>query len=132
MSPGWLVVLALLSAQRVHIGGAATPANGIVAPEVHDMIWANGTTVPKVLTRVEPQYTAEAAQTRVTGTVVLQAVIGTDGSTKVVKVVKPLTLDLTLSAIEAIQQWTFMPATRDGKEIPVSVVVEVHFSLENR
>jgi len=221
MSPGWFLVLALLGAQRVHIGGAATPANGIVAPEVlvytdpyytrearekkiegtvtvegsfdadgkmtvirtvkglgygldesaiaalrswkfspatrntapvatiaqidieftlahappaqyDGMIWASGTTIPKVLTRVEPQYTSEAAQARVTGTVVLQGVIGTDGSTKVVKIVKPLTLDLTLSAVEAIQQWTFIPANRDGKEIPVSVVIEVHFGLENR
>src|SRR5262249_33495181 len=58
--------------------------------EFDDVNWARGATVPKVLQRVEPRYTDEAGQARLSGTVVLQAVIPADGTPKVLKVVKPL------------------------------------------
>ena len=91
-----------------------------------------GVSVPTVIKRVEPQYTAEAKQARLTGTVVLQTVIQTDGTPDILKVIKPLPLGLTESAIEAIRQWKFRPANRYGKVIPVQMRIEVDFNQEQR
>jgi protein TonB len=88
---------------------------------------------PTVLMRVEPKYTDEARQARVVGTVILQAVVQTNGTANILKVVKPLPLGLTESALEAIQQWKFRPAvSRNGKEIPVAINIEVDFNLEQK
>jgi TonB family protein len=88
---------------------------------------------PTVLMRVEPKYTDEATQARVVGTVILQAVVQTNGTANILKVVKPLPLGLTESALEAIQQWKFRPAvSRNGKEIPVAINIEVDFNLEQK
>jgi len=86
-----------------------------------------GVTAPTVIKRVEPRYTDEARQARVVGMVILQAVIQTNGTAAILKVVKPLPLGLTESALEAIQQWRFRPAVRNGKELPVSTNIEVVF-----
>jgi len=87
---------------------------------------------PVVIKRVEPQYTDAARSARIGGTVVLQTVVKTDGSAKVVKIVRPLPYGLTESAIASIEQWTFKPATENGKAIPVSILAEVVFNLEQK
>src|SRR5262249_23138442 len=81
------------------------------AAEYDDIEWARGGTVPKVLSRVEPQYTEEAGEARITGSVVLQAIIATDGAPKIIKIVKPMPLGLTESAVEAFKRWKFQPGT---------------------
>jgi protein TonB len=79
---------------------------------------------------VEPQYTDEARQARVVGTVILQAVIQTNGRADILKVVKPLPFGLTESALQAIQQWRFRPAARNGTAVPVATNIEIAFNLE--
>ena len=91
-----------------------------------------GVKAPTVVKRIQPEYRDEARAARLSGTVVLQAVIQPDGAAKVVKIVKPLDLGLTESAVTAIQQWKFNPAVRDGKEVGVSVNIEVNFNLEKK
>jgi TonB family protein len=66
------------------------------------------------------------------GTVVLQAIIGTTGMAEVLKVVKPMDMGLTESAIDAIQQWKFKPAIRNGKEVAVAVNIEINFNLPKK
>jgi TonB family protein len=90
-----------------------------------------GVSAPTVVQRTEPQYTDEARQARLVGTVILQAVIQTNGTADILKVVKPLPLGLTESALEAIRQWTFKPAVQNGREIPVATNIEVGFNLEH-
>ena len=87
---------------------------------------------PVVIKRVEPKYTDAARSARIGGTVVLQTVVKTDGTAKVVKIVRPLPYGLTESAISSIEQWTFKPATENGKAIPVSILAEVVFNLEQK
>lgn len=89
-----------------------------------------GTSAPTVLKRVQPQYTEEARTARTGGTVVLQAVIQTDGTTKILKIVRPLGFGLTERAIDALLQWTFQPAMRNGQAVAVSSNIEVNFNLE--
>jgi TonB family protein len=91
-----------------------------------------GISVPTVIRRIEPKYTTEARQARAVGTVILQAVVQTDGTADILKVVKPLPYGLTESALEAIRQWKFRPAMRNGKEIPITINIEVAFNQEQR
>lgn len=100
--------------------------------DIQTAISAPGISAPTVIRRVEPRYTDEARQARVVGTVILQAVIQTNGTADILKVVKPLPLGLTESALEAIQQWRFRPAIRNGREIPVATNIEVVFNLEQK
>src|SRR5215469_3239352 len=97
--------------------------------DIQTDIDAPGISAPTIIKRVVPQYTDEARQERVVGTVILQIVIQTNGTADVLRVVKPMPFGLTESALEALQQWRFMPAVRNGKEIPVAATIEVAFNL---
>jgi TonB family protein len=91
-----------------------------------------GISAPTVVRRVEPQYTEEARQARLVGTVILQAVVQTNGTANILKIVKSLPLGLTESALEAIRQWRFRPAVRNGDDVPVAINIEVGFNLEHK
>jgi TonB family protein len=91
---------------------------------------APGISAPTIIKRVEPRYTDEARQERVVGSVILQTVIQTNGTADIVKIVKPMPFGLTESAFEALQQWRFTPAVRNGKEIPVAANIEVAFNID--
>lgn len=89
-----------------------------------------GMSSPRVVRRIEPKYTDAARSARIGGTVLLQTIIGVDGTARVLKIVRPLPEGLTESAIAALEQWTFTPATLREKKIPVSLLVGVNFNLE--
>lgn len=86
-------------------------------------------TRPIVLKKVDPQYSEEARKAKVAGDVLLSVVIGIDGKAHAITVTKSLGMGLDEKAIEAVQQWTFRPATRDGQPVPVSATIEVTFRL---
>jgi TonB family protein len=58
-------------------------------------------------------------------------VVGADGSVPEAVVLQPLGLGLDESALRTVRGWKFKPATRDGKPIPVRLVMEVSFKLYN-
>jgi TonB family protein len=100
--------------------------------EFDDMSYLeSGISPPTVLSRIEPQYTADAKAAHLAGVVVLQAIVQTEGKPKILKIIRFLPLGLTESAVNALEQWTFIPAMKDGKAIPVSMLIEVGFNLEN-
>ena len=84
---------------------------------------------PEPLHEVDPRYVATAVEERVEGTVRLAFVIGQDGHVYSVETVKGVDPRLDRSATEALQKWTFTPATREGKPIDVDAVVEIPFRL---
>jgi TonB family protein len=84
---------------------------------------------PTVLYRVEPQYSEEARKARYEGTVVLQAIVRRDGTVDIVRLVRSLGYGLDQNAMEALKQWRFRPATKDGIAVDSTVDVEVRFNL---
>jgi TonB family protein len=84
---------------------------------------------PVVLTRVQPEYTDEARAAKIRGTVIVSATIQKDGTLKVESVVQGLDYGLTDKAIEALEQWTFKPGTRNGQPVDVLLNIEVNFNL---
>lgn len=84
---------------------------------------------PKLLSKVEPEYSPEARKAKYQGTVLLYATIGVDGIPRDIMVVHSLGLGLDEKAVECVSKWRFKPGTRDGKPVPGTVTHEVNFRL---
>jgi TonB family protein len=89
---------------------------------------ANATS-PVLIRKVEAQYTSEARAAKFQGTVTLSAKITTDGVPEDIRVVHSLGLGLDEKAIEAVKQWQFRPATKDGRPVAMMATLEVNFRM---
>ena len=89
-------------------------------------------TKPRPIQTPDPKYSKEAIAARLQGTVVLSLVVGTDGATHDLQVIKPLGKGLDEQAIATVSKWKFEPGIYDGKPVPVRIKVEVGFYLQNR
>jgi TonB family protein len=88
-----------------------------------------GVDPPRVLTRVDPIYPAEARAMRIQGIVVVNAFITDDGVIESAEVIKGLP-GLDPAALDAVRQWTFVPAMKDGVPVPVVYNVTINFRLD--
>jgi len=88
-----------------------------------------GVTAPRALYQPDPEYSEEARRAKFQGVVVLNVVIGPDGRPRDLRVARSLGMGLDEKAIEAVRQWKFAPATKDGHPVAVQVGIEVAFRL---
>jgi TonB family protein len=86
---------------------------------------------PRLLTQVTPRYTGEALRNKIQGTVVLEAVITTDGCASQIRVVRSLDRGgLDDQAVAALQQWRFEPGRLAGGEaVNVLVTILMDFTI---
>jgi protein TonB len=83
---------------------------------------------PEVVERVPPFYPDAARRAGVEGTVLLQVLLGRDGSVRDVVVTKSIP-KLDDAALAAVRQWRFKPARARGEPVMVWVAVPVKFTL---
>lgn len=95
----------------------------------HALKISDGASAPKLLDKVEPEYTEEARAASREGTVVLFVVVDEEGHPRDIKVLRPLGLGLDEKAIQAVKKWHFRPGQKDGQPVPVQCIVEVKFRL---
>jgi TonB family protein len=88
-----------------------------------------GVTEPRLIYKTDPEYSEEARKAKYQGTVVLACVVGTDGKPRQLTVQRSLGMGLDEKALEAVRNWKFSPAEKDGKPVAVAVNVEVQFRL---
>jgi len=88
-----------------------------------------GVSAPKVLFQPDPEYSEEARKAKFQGTCVLSLIVGPDGRPRDVRIARSLGLGLDEKAIEAVKNWRFEPAVKDGKPVAVAISVEVDFRL---
>ncbi|MGA8150221.1 MAG: TonB family protein [Terriglobales bacterium] len=88
-----------------------------------------GVSPPKAVFAPDPEYSEEARKAKYQGTCVLWLVVGPDGKPRDIKVARTLGLGLDEKAIEAVKQWKFEPAMKDGKPVAVQINIEVSFRL---
>jgi len=88
-----------------------------------------GVSAPKVLYDPDPEYSEEARKAKFQGTVVLWLVVSPDGKPQQIRVTRALGMGLDEKAVEAVRQWRFEPAKKDGQPVPVQINVEVNFRL---
>src|SRR6185437_3450790 len=82
-------------------------------------------TSPTLLHKVEPEYTQEARDAKIQGTVILAIEVDATGHVASEHVLRSLDPGLDRKALEALRQWTFDPAMRKGKPVRVIAKVEV-------
>jgi TonB family protein len=88
-----------------------------------------GVSAPKAIYSPDPEYSEEARKVKHMGTVVLYVVVGPDGKPRDLKVLRTLGLGLDEKAMEAVKNWRFDPAMKDGKPVACMINVEVNFHL---
>jgi protein TonB len=69
-----------------------------------------------------------ASRARIFGDVRLDALIGTDGRVREVKVINGHPL-LAQAAMDAVRQWRYEPTLLNGRPVEVLLEVVVHFQL---
>lgn len=88
-----------------------------------------GVSAPKAIYAPDPEFSEEARKAKYQGTVGLWVVIGPDGRVRDMKVVRSLGMGLDQKAVEAVRNWRFDPARKNGQPVPVQVNIEVNFRL---
>lgn len=88
-----------------------------------------GVTAPRVTYKPEPEYSEEARKAKYQGTVVLGLIVDSSGRPRQLRVQRGLGMGLDEKALEAVKNWKFDPAEKDGKPVAVMISVEVEFRL---
>ena len=89
-------------------------------------------TVPRIQKKVEPQFPSGQKRSPFPRTVVLAAIVETDGTVSSVQVVKSTAgagaKELEESAVRAVEQWRYEPGRLGDKPVRVSFTVTVKFT----
>ena len=115
------LLLTILMAVLGCTPGTGTPQIGGQAP------FGPGGRAPRLIHRVEPEYTHEACLASAEGAVVLYAMVKSDGSVGKVRVIRSVGFGLDESAMDTVRQWRFIPGSKDGKPADIPASIEIRF-----
>ena len=110
-----------------HGPGVGAGSGGGIGGGVYKV--GGGISAPQAISAPDPDYTEEARRAKKQGTCVLWLIVDAAGRPRDIKVVRGLGLGLDAKALEAVRQWRFQPALKDGKPVDVQISVEVEFHL---
>jgi TonB family protein len=86
-----------------------------------------GLAAPTAVRKVDPAYPLQLMRENVAGTVIVYAVIHFDGSVGDVRILRGIDDRIDPLASQAISQWQFQPATRDGVPVDVEATFQIPF-----
>jgi len=112
------------------VGGAAAAAAPASTMNPNQAKKDAKATPVHLVNRVQPVYPAEARKNPVNGSVVLQVTINQEGVPTKVMVIKSLRADYDRSALDAVKDWRFAPATKDGVPVEVQTHIDIHYSIK--
>jgi len=110
-----------------HGPGVGAGSGGGIGGGVYHV--GEGISAPQAITAPDPQYTEEARRAKTQGTCTLWMIVDSTGVPRDIRVVRGLGHGLDQKALEAVRQWRFQPAMKDGKPVNVEISVEVEFHL---
>ena len=84
---------------------------------------------PAKILNVSPVYPPEAQAAGISGVVILEAVIDTQGSVRNTKVLRSIPA-LDQAALDAVKEWRFQPTLLNGAPVPVIMTVTVNFTVQ--
>ena len=87
-----------------------------------------GVRVPTKLNQVPPVYPPQARDAGIQGVVILEVIVGVDGSVTDARVLRSIPL-LDEAAVESVKQWRYEPTLLNGAPVPVIMTVTVNFTL---
>jgi periplasmic protein TonB len=85
-----------------------------------------GVSPPRIIKQTSPQY-PNGRGVRAVGSVIIALVVSSKGVPKDPHVLKSLDKDLDQSAVDAVKDWRFSPARKDGKAIAVRISLQIEF-----
>jgi protein TonB len=89
-----------------------------------------GISAPTVIHSVEAEFSDEARRAKYQGVCMVSLIVDAQGNPQNIHVARALGMGLDEKAIEAIKQYKFKPALKDGKTaVPVMITIEVDFRL---
>ena len=88
-----------------------------------------GVSEPQVLFAPDPQFTEEARQAKVAGKVIVYLQVNPEGRPMHVRIARGLGMGLDEKALEAVRQYKFKPAMKDGHPVTVEMNVDVNFQI---
>lgn len=87
----------------------------------------NGVHPPVPLHMVDPVFTKKGRKDRVHGLCILQMIVTPQGFPSHIRIIQTLPDGLDEAAIQAVSQYRFSPATKDGVPVAVEIKVEINF-----
>lgn len=82
---------------------------------------------PEATHEVDPAYPLELMREHIQGTVIVYAVIRSDGSVGAVRVLQGIDDRLDQYACEALMRWHFLPALKNGAAVDLAAVFKIPF-----
>ena len=122
-------------------GAAPPPASARPNPDASGKYHlGDGVTPPKLVSAVDPEFTAEARRKRLQGVVVVSVTVDTSGNPQDVRVARSMAEDVSKKdkqtavgldekAVEAVKQYKFQAGQFQGKPVPVEIEVRVNFRI---
>jgi periplasmic protein TonB len=110
-----------------HGPGVGAGSGGGIGGGVYKV--GGGISAPQPVSTPDPEYTQEARNAKTEGTCILWMIVDQQGHPRDIRVVRGLGFGLDARAIEAVKQWRFQPALKDGQPVNVQISVEVGFHL---
>lgn len=112
-----------LDAERAATGGPSISATAPAGIRVGGAIKA-----PDKIQHVSPVYPKIAQASKVSGVVIMEVLIDTDGNVADIRVLRSIPM-LDNAAIEAVRQWKYTPTLVNGVPTPVQMTVTVNFAV---
>ncbi len=124
---------------RVSVPGAKPTVAAATAPEATSVPTSNAPRggVSQEISggilkeRVMPTYPVLALEENVQGSVVLQALIGKDGTVQNVRLISGSPI-LASAVMEAVKQWRYEPYYRNGEPVEVEIQITVDFTISTK
>ena len=92
-----------------------------------DATAAENLSQPAAIRKVDPAYPMQLMRQNVAGTVILYAIIRADGTVDSVRVLRGVDDRLDQFARQAVAQWQFQPATKNGAPVDVEATFQIPF-----
>ena len=93
-----------------------------------------GVEPPIIIKRVMPLYPPKAVKIKITGYVILEAVLRRDGSVSDIKILRGLAqgkFGFEEAAADAVRQWEFLPGKVNGQNADVMMNLKIDFMISN-
>jgi protein TonB len=111
------------------IGSANTAVPKVATPQPQRPIRVSqGVMEGNLVRKVSPTYPPLAKQARISGTVVLQAVISKNGTVENLHVLQGHPM-LVPAAMDAVKQWKYKPYLLNGEPVEVDLTITLSFTM---
>jgi TonB family protein len=123
------ILYVLLSPNALACEQSFTPAEDTRPKNLGSVSFPEKMEAPKKKRDLAPVYPESAKKERVEGIVILEAVITSKGCVRSLEVLKSVDPRLDVAAINAVSEWSYEPARRNGEPLDITMSVTVNFAL---